>query len=749
MVTPFQTLKQYNVVWDSPSQNAAESMPCGGGDIGLNVWVENGDILFYIARSGVFDENNTLPKLGRVRLKCSPNAFTGAVFRQELDLETGSITISGQNGTHTAAVHLWVDVFAPVIQVEVASNQPIKVEAIYENWRFADRVLENEESFGNSYKWAPPAGLKAKKDEISFQGDAVVFYHRNTGETVFDVTVRQQQMEAVKPEMFDPLKNLTFGGQFMGDYFTVAGNTAGRYLVSDYQGWKLTSKTPAETHTLQIYLHTGQYETQAEWDSALAALIAEYQKRAAIARTETWNWWHTYWSRSFICIGPENKAEAAPEWQVGRNYQLFRYMLGCNAYGTYPTKFNGGLFTYDSQFTDPTRRFNADFRNWGGGIFTAQNQRLVYFPLFKSGDFELLKPQLDFYRRTLKNAELRSQVYWEHNGACFTEQIENFGLPNCSEYGWTRPAGYDPGMQYNAWLEYLWDTVLEFGYMALLLHQYAEAEIADYIPLIESCLTFFDEHYRYLAEKRGTKTLDENGHLVLYPGSGAETYKMAYNATSTIAALKTVTEGLLALPDYYLNADKRQHWQGFLQKLPPLSFRECDGHQTIAPAQLWERVNNIETPQLYPVYPWGLYGVGKPGLEVAVNTYQHDPDVQKFKDHSSWKQHNIFAARLGLTEEAARLAILKLQDSGRRFSAFWGPGFDWVPDHNWGGSGMIGLQEMLLQTNGAAIYLFPAWPKNWEVHFKLHAPQNTWIEAELKAGKVRIIHVEPEARRKD
>ncbi len=62
---------------------------------------------------------------------------------------------------------------------------------------------------------------------------------------------------------------------------------------------------------------------------------------------------------------------------------------------------------------------------------------------------------------------------------------------------------------------------------------------------------------------------------------------------------------------------------------------------------------------------------------------------------------------------------------------------------------MIGLQEMLLQTTGDTIHLFPAWPKAWDVHFKLHAPQNTWVEAELRSGKVTIIRVEPEARRHD
>jgi hypothetical protein len=45
-------IEQYNVTWTSQSQNSGQSMPCGGGDIGLNVWVEKGELLFYIARSG-------------------------------------------------------------------------------------------------------------------------------------------------------------------------------------------------------------------------------------------------------------------------------------------------------------------------------------------------------------------------------------------------------------------------------------------------------------------------------------------------------------------------------------------------------------------------------------------------------------------------------------------------------------------------------------------------------------------------
>jgi hypothetical protein len=157
----------------------------------------------------------------------------------------------------------------------------------------------------------------------------------------------------------------------------------------------------------------------------------------------------------------------------------------------------------------------------------------------------------------------------------------------------------------------------------------------------------------------------------------------------------------------------------------------------------------VEVPQLYPIFPWGIYGFGKPDLELALNTWKYDPEAVKFRSHVGWKQDNIFAASLGLTEEAFRLNMLKMADSGRRFPAFWGPGFDWTPDHNWGGSGMIGIQEMLMQVDDNKIHLFPAWPKDRDVHFKLHAPKNTTVEASLKGGKIEFIKVFPEERRKD
>ncbi len=753
-----------NVIWNTPSRNSSESMPCGGGDIGMNIWVEEGDILFYLSRSGTFDENNCQLKQGRFRIRLFPNPFKDAKdFRQELKLKDGYVEVSA-GGTQ---IQFWADVYHPVVHVEITNAQPLRTEVSYENWRYKERMIRKGEGQQCSYKWAPPKGAVTTADFVSLsskrelsgmtkKGNLLLFYHRNPEQTVFDIAVAQQGMENVKSQMMNPLKHLTFGGYLFGDNLEYTSTTDSIYAGTDYRAWNFRSSKASRKEQFCIVLHTEQTTTVEQWEQDLQISLQRIAPQGKISseivsldKKQTRLWWNAFWQRSFIePIGnTENKNDSDIK-KITRNYTLFRYMLGCNAYGSIPTKFNGGLFTFDPCHIDEKQAFTPDYRKWGGGTMTAQNQRLVYWPMLKSGDFDMMSSQFDFYNRMLKNAELRTQVYWQHNGACFCEQIENYGLPNPAEYGFKRPEWFDKGLEYNAWLEYEWDTILEFCQMILETKNYANADITPYLPLIESSLTFFDEHYRQLASRRGRKALDGNGHLVLFPGSACETYKMTNNASSTIAALKTVLE----------NYGKKDE---MLKTIPPIPLRYIEIKdslsptaspelkQTISPAVSWERINNVETPQLYPVFPWRIYGVGKENLELARNTYFYDPEAIKFRSHVGWKQDNIWAACLGLTEEAKRLALAKLSNGPHRFPAFWGPGYDWTPDHNWGGSGMIGLQEMLLQTNGEQILLFPAWPKEWDIHFKLHAPGETTVEATLKDGKVTDLKVLPESRKKD
>ena len=699
-------------------------MPCGGGDVGMNVWVEQGDILFYLSRSGCFDENNTLLKLGRFRIHLS-EPLNLKTFRQQLVLKDGYCQVTdGQTW-----VVIWADVEKPVVHVDVSKEkEKVAVEVTYESWRTKDITMTRREAFQSSYKFAAPKGLCTRHDSIMIEKDAVSFVHHNGEESIFDATVHQQQMDAVKHKLYNPLKNLTFGGRLHGDQFTLKGHTTGRYASHDYEGWTYISKQPSQRHAFCITLATVQGSVQ-DWQKAITQTERSIQTKRD--QYVTRQWWHDFWQRSYIEVSntpvASNCQLSIVNCQFIRNYTLFRYMLGCNARGQWPTKFNGGLFTFDPEYvnTAPEYQLSPDFRNWGGGVHTAQNQRLVYWPMLKNGDFDLLLPQLDFYFNIYKNAEERSRHYWGHEGACLTEQVENYGLPCFPEYGTKRPAGFDPGMEYNAWLEYEWDTCLEFCMMALEAHRYNSMDISKYLPMIRSCLRFFDEHYQYLARQRGESPYDQDGKLVLYPGSGAETFKGTYNSTSTIAALRTVAAAMCD--------------SALLNRLPEISIK----NGMIQPAKYYERVQNEESPQLYPVFPWRMYGVGRPDLKIAQKTYKQDFLARKFRSHVGWKQDVIWAACLGMTDEAVRLLQLKMADGPHRFPAFWGPGYDWTPDHNWGGSGMIAMQEMLLQEVGDTLHLFPTWPKDWDVRFKLHASKGTVVEAELKGGQVTKVKVTP------
>lgn len=694
--------KPKDYVWTTQSQNSSGSMPCGGHDVGMNVWVENGDILFYVSKSGMLDENNTLLKAGRFRLNIKGQPFSGTDFEQRLCLNDGAIYIKGKG----ISIRLWADVYQPKVFVEMNATHKADATLSYESWRYKDRPVTKAECQQGSYKWNIPADCTTFADSIKAAKSSIDFWHTNRSYTVFDYTVSRESLDAIKDELYNPIGGKTFGGSITMPGFKFTGTSTGTYASTDYKAWHY-SATGIRQATVSIDLYTGE--------TASTALSAKKSK------AQSTKWWHQFWQRSFITAEGEGAAMA-------RNYELFRYMLGCNAYGEYPTKFNGSLFTFDPVYADPKCPFTPDFRKWGGGTMTAQNQRLVYWPMLKSGDTDMMKAQFDTYLRMLPNATRRTKFYWNHDGASFSEQIENSGLPNPTEYGKHKP-GDDPGMDRNAWLEYQWDTALEFCSMIMQAHKYSGMDIAEYEPLIRQTLIFFDEHYQYIAKKLGVKPLNADGKLMLYPSSGCETYKMAYNPSSVIAALKTVTEQWIEYKGDSLN--------NFLSRIPPIPLRTIEGDTCIAPAIVWARIQNIETPQLYPVFPWRVYGMGRDNLHIARNTYLKDPHAVEMHSTKGWKQDNIWAACLGLTDEAFKLNKEKLADGPYRFPAFWDPGYDWAPDCNKGGASMIGMQEMLLQEKpDGGLLLFPAWPKNINAKFRLKATGGRTVEAEIKNGTI-------------
>ncbi len=775
------SLSRYNVVWDSQSKNSSESMPLMGGDIGCNVWVENGDLLLYVQRSGSLSENGEYLKLGRFRISMKPNPFEGNVlFRQELKLTDGYIEIESKNKNQPekqlVLIRLWVDVKSPVINIQVMSKDNSEVLVAYESWRTEDKELrpvsEGRERFAAFNLEGYPGKVMRVRDSIKQTPHGILFYHRNPVEKLIpEVLIKQQGLEASTNEITDDLKNRTFGGLLSGQDLIPDGTGEGMYQVTPFKSWKLKSSKLKKEHLITIATHIAQSENVELWKDELLKTAASASENRLAAFTNTINWWHGFWQRSYIFIRPGKAEPTDSVWQMSRNYQLFRYQLGGNVYGEYPTKFNGGNLVFDPVLVNEKSSWEPDWRQWGGSVFTAQNQRLLYWPMLKAGDFDAILPQFELYRKGLPGAKARVKTHFGHDGAVYCEYTSVPGIAMGDGWGWHNDFNYrirgpeipfgdpranaamswnDPvekGIMANGAISYHWESQVEHAYMILEYHRFTGADISEYMPFIEQSLIFFDEHYRARQKMRNGSELDENGKLVIYPSTSCESYRGAKNPSDLISGLKACLESILVLDEKYVNSERKEYYRGYLKRLPELSYGEINGDRIVKPAESWLRYQNVECPQFYPLFPFNRFSLGKDDMTVFKNTWKHGTFPKNMVQ--SWHQDGIFFARMGMTKEAADFNTRKLKDSPRRFPTFWGPGHDWVPDHNWGGSGMIGLQEMLMQTIGDQILLLPAWPMEWDVDFKLHAPMNTTVECRFRGGKIIRLQVTPESRKKD
>lgn len=76
------------------------------------------------------------------------------------------------------------------------------------------------------------------------------------------------------------------------------------------------------------------------------------------------------------------------------------------------------------------------------------------------------------------------------------------------------------------------------------------------------------------------------------------------------------------------------YYQNYTARVPETPLRYQQGFECISPALAYVRIQNSEIPQLYPVFPWGEYGLGLPNLSRAINTYFYDTETQSFHDNT-------------------------------------------------------------------------------------------------------------------
>ena len=692
-----------NVVWDSPSTNQNGSMPIGNGDIGMNVWVEpSGELVLLLSKTDAWSEQAELLKLGRVRISLSPNPLEdGAFFKQSLLLRQGEIAVMAGEGAAAVALRIWVDANQPVIRVEAESGSPFEMRASLEVWREGQHVLSNHV-------------------------DRVVWYQRNET-SIWKDNLEYQGLGDFIPKSRDPLLHRTFGGCIEG-----AGFRSDRPAT-------LKSTRPAKRFELSIHPLCAQTDTPDEWEALLGTQVgksnaADIEKSRDLHRA----WWNEFWNRSWIRVSGFPDAQA-----LSQGYTLQRWINACGSRGDAAVKFNGSIFTVNAEDSG-----NPDSRNWGGQYWW-QNTRLPYWPMPACGDFDLMMPLFRMYGAMLPLAEARTKAWFHHSGAFLSEIVFFWGMIHNGTYG--EPSyqerlaqNLDPGDLTGRFSEFIRrEYTASPELLAMMIDYYDYTRDEDFLkgtllPVCDSLLRFWDQHYK----------TGKDGRMSMYPAQVLETYWDALNPTPDVAGLRWVLGKLLDIPEADTRAAPREFWRKLLAKVPPLPLGEKEGKRCILPAE-WteEKTHNGENGDLYAVFPFRLYGVGKPDLEMTRFTFD-----RRFADgDKGWVQVGVQAAYLGLTHSAAEDVVsrAKNKDAASRFPAFWTKHADEVPNQCHGGNMMMAIQAMLMQPDNGKILLLPSWPNNWDVDFKMHAPGRTVVEGSVKNGKLVNLKVDPESRRKD
>ncbi len=718
-----------NVTWNSPGTNENDSMPIGNGDLAANVWTEqNGDLVLLVAKADALTEWGQLVKLGRVRVQLSPNPFIGATnFTQTLHLEDGSVEI--QSGANRLQV--WADANHPVIHIEARLEHPAELSAKLELWR------TTKPDHGGMFELAGNPAIETAADTVfPAHANQLTWCHFNPS-SVYPLVLSQEHLESLAQKYPDPLLHRCFGAALTGldsvssDDHTLKSSQSAKYLRLD-----LTALTETNVASTAI------------WQNDLNALVLqnsrEHLRRLRAAHNE---WWTAFWNRSWLHVSGTPNAE-----KVSQGYALQRYQIASSSRGSLPVKFNGGLFTVGHDLppgqASKNENHSPDYRAWGNSYWN-QNNRLLYWPLLATGDFDLLQPWFALYLNALPLAKERTQIYFHHAGASYPETMLFWGLPNLNDFGWNNPTTELK----SDWQRYHIQGTLEI--IAQMLDQYEVTQDADFarekiVPFADAIVTYFGQHW----------PRDAAGKIRMSPSQSLETYQRdAVNPTPDIAGLKSVLPRLLALPEDLTSPAQRDTWNKILAALPPLptgktvhgkladfGSGDADGKTIILPAEAYGKTKNGENPELYVAFPYRLFGVGKPDLMLAQNTFA----ARRFPQDTCWGQDGPQAAVLGLIELAKKAAVAEFSDYGdQRFPWFWNGGHDWIPDFDNGGTGMITLQLMLLQCDGKRIQLLPAWPKDWTADFKLHAPYQTTVEGHVENGKVTNLKVTPEARAQD
>jgi hypothetical protein len=461
-------------------------------------------------------------------------------------------------------------------------------------------------------------------------------------------------------------------------------------------------------------------------------------------------WWREYWAKSFICL---QSTDQQAVWLTAA-YHVHLYTLACINRGAKPASYGGGGLLIDGD--------NRDGHPIGDWV---QEVRFNFNPLYAANRLEMARLLPDAFSRMIPYLEKQTPKVWGIGGLWVPETYLPWGHSQVvvlnddgrkEDWAWKRrdpqKIPYGRFTFYADHVAFIFTSGLEICHHFLAYYRYAEDEefLRNHAyPFVRGVCEFISDLLRK----------ESDGRYHLDPANALETWWLVRDPLDTFDGIRAIFPEFIRLSRVYnLDAGLRSKCEEILGALPPPSIGKwhddgrvdprIDAYAPAAEKHDYKNRINCENPALYRLYPFGFTGIGSPDYERVLRTFEFRTSPLWW----GWSMDAIWAARLGLKDEACQLLV----EHARRYNIWPYGGWDLCRGHmrpipreglfnapylDGGGCSATALQEILLQSHGGVIRVVPALSILWSGIFQLRAERGFLVAADVHKGRPRLVEI--------
>ena len=712
-------LSQHDLVYKSlPLDGEKEGMPIANGSTGAQVWQDDG---IRMQIHSVDNAPNSAFSAAQVRLSTTPTLDDSQGFEQRLNLYDGYISVD-QNDGFTAKIFGLPNSEILGIHVKDDRSDVQSITFDIEMWRASDNAINTSGT----------EDLNAWKTVKYFENNGVVGFTKGISAKepfgyAFAATVDGADFSISKLD--DLTARITITMPENGEY-TIWMNSSSRcYLeldnIADAYG-----ETPNYTSTAEDIFNKATSELNNAKVIGYTAGIDSFK-----------NWWNEYWQRSFVQYDNGNENESDYHENL---YYISLYHIGGAAFAKYQQMhFMNGVY---NALKDEDIRWNEGFWHF--------NQRAVYQGLMASNHVDGYLSYLNFYDQ-IKDSMTTFTVseYNEINNPSrgFITNGVTDAMNTAETVRWDGYSGdislvgqSDSTMYRSPYILWIFSTGFEVAENMYSAYQYTMDEelLAKYYEYIRRTVQFIVQW----AEK------DESGLYQIDYSNAMENWWRINNASQANAGIRSLIPKFIdaanVLGKNSVDAELIAQAKDVLEYLEPITTVTENGETRFMAYDIYDdysdiypggvKKNNFQQPELELVYPHNLIGVDSdPELyAMAMNNYK-----TRSKNSTTiycWNVDGIYAARLGLGNDANKHLGDMISLKQMRISGYTDDGNGELEPM---GLHISTINEMLLQSYDGVIRVFPAVPDNFSGAFTLLANGGFLVSSECENSTAKYIGI--------